>query len=117
MGRGGRLEDKEERNTGVEAKTGATHNPLGWDSDDAELLLADGYEDAIIGIVHVHGNVVVLYDADKCVKILMDRDGMTEEEAVEYFNYNTVQAYVGPRTPAYAFLRRPDEQGHTDLLA
>ena len=47
-------------------------------------LFADGFDDAIIGM-DMNGEVYrVVYGIEKMVFILMHRDGMTEEEAVEY---------------------------------
>jgi len=70
-----------------------------------EALLADGFEDAVVGICERFGAVpVVAYDRDKCVDILIQRDGMTYEEAVEYFEFNVAGAYVGEGTPSYLTL-------------
>ncbi len=33
----------------------------------------------------------------------MDRDKMTEEEAVEYLEFNTVGAWVGEQTPVFVY--------------
>jgi len=46
---------------------------------------------------------VVAYDAEKCIKKMIDRDGMTEEEAIEYFEFNVVGAWVGEGTPAFVY--------------
>jgi hypothetical protein len=46
----------------------------------------------------------VIYDEDKCIQILMERDGMTDEEAIEFFEFNVVGAYVGEYTPVYVRL-------------
>jgi len=71
-----------------------------------EAMMADGLEDAIIGIAErCSCPSLVVYDFERCVGILMERDGMTEEDAVEFLEFNTVGAWVGPRTPL--FLRRP----------
>ncbi|WP_273854045.1 hypothetical protein [Guptibacillus spartinae] len=70
--------------------------------DDA--LFADGFDDAIIGYVQRCGMMVVLYDARKCIEILVIDEGMTEEEALDYFSYNVLGAWVGENTPAFAFL-------------
>jgi hypothetical protein len=51
---------------------------------------------------------LVLYDAEKCIDILVKRDGMTEEEASEFFFFNTIGAWVGPGTPLF-FWRPPAE--------
>lgn len=69
-------------------------------------LLADGFEGALIGYVQVFSNVVALYDRDKCLEILVKRDGMSGEEAVEYFDFNVVGAYAGEGTPAFATILR-----------
>lgn len=69
---------------------------------DEEILLADGFEDALLGYMERAGGMLcAAYDRDKCIQILVDRDGMTEEEAEEYFEFNVVGAYVGEKTPAF----------------
>lgn len=69
-----------------------------------EALLADGFEDAIIGIVEgACRPAVVAYDYYKCVEILVKRDGMDEEEADEYLQFNTVGAFVGEMTPLFVY--------------
>ena len=64
-------------------------------------LYADGLEEAFIGIVYRHAMPPVAgYDISKCIEVLM-RDGMTHEEAWEYFGFNTLSAYVGESTPTF----------------
>lgn len=66
-----------------------------------EALLADGLEDAYLGyVINTHHKSVAVYDATKCVEVLM-RDGMTEEEAQEYLEFNTFCAYVGENGPLF----------------
>lgn len=66
-----------------------------------EALLADGLEEAFIGIIcNQHHPKVAVYDYGKCVRILM-RDGITEEEAHEYLEFNTLSAYVGENGPLF----------------
>jgi len=76
------------------------------------VLLADGLEEAFVGVgERWHESedggatrlVVAVYDIDKCIEVLM-RDGMSHEEADEFFVFNTLGAYVGPQTPI--FIRR-----------
>jgi len=75
-----------------------------WEWNE-EALLADGFEDAFVGICERIGSVpVVAYDRYECIRILMDRDGMTDEEAIEYFNFNVAGAYVGEGTPVFLTL-------------
>ena len=67
-----------------------------------EALLADGLEAALIGytVNHHHAHVAV-YDINKCIEVLVDRDGMSHEEADEYLSFNTLGAFVGENGPIY----------------
>lgn len=79
-----------------------------------DALLADGLEDAIIGFtINTHMPHVAVYDAAKCVEVLMKRDGMTHEEAEEFLEFNTYCAYVGPNGPLYIYTgeRHAAEEG------
>lgn len=70
--------------------------------DQKETLFADGFDDAIIGMsVGISARDVVVYDYDKCVEILMVRDKISHEDAVDYIEYNTVNAYFGNYTPIF----------------
>lgn len=70
---------------------------------DPEILLADGFEDALIGYAEILSNVVAVYDRPKCIEILRSQ-GMSEGEAHEYFEENVIGAYLGERTPAFVTL-------------
>jgi len=66
------------------------------------MLKADGFDEAVIGIgVRCGQKDLIVYDSAKCIKILMDRDGMDFEEASEFFSFNTVGAWVGDETPIF----------------
>ena len=56
------------------------------------------YETAVIG-VDTEGRVV--YSFEKMVKYLIDNEKMTEEEAIERIEYNTIRAlpYMGNKAP------------------
>jgi hypothetical protein len=64
-------------------------------------MLAVGFEEALIGYGNQFNNHVAIYNRDKCIDILMQRDGMDIEEAEEYFEYNVQGAYVGEETPVF----------------
>lgn len=73
---------------------------------DSEILLADGFENAFVVIAERCGSPpFATYSYEKCIEILQRRDGMSYEDAVDCFCFNTAQAYVGEATPA--FLLRP----------
>jgi hypothetical protein len=64
---------------------------------EQNFLLADGFDDAIIG---VYGSKLV-YSITKCLDILISRDKMSKDEAYEYFIFNVGDAYVGENTPIW----------------
>ena len=68
--------------------------------DDYSILLADGLDEAFIGIGWQFNTPLAVYDRDKCMEIL-ESQGMTPEEAQEYFYFNTQGAYVGEQTPIF----------------
>ncbi len=60
----------------------------------------DGFDDAIIGYSQrINDPTLAVYSWELMVKILMERDGMSDEEAMEYIEYNCLGAWVGERTP------------------
>ena len=74
-----------------------------------DLLFCDGYDDCIMGVVDRCGsNSCVCYDVEKIVSKLL-KEGMTEEEAYEYFNFNIVGAYVGEFTPCFMSLKLKED--------
>ena len=76
------------------------------DFDDA-ILTADGFDDALVGIVERFGQPdIACYDKEKCIEILAK--DMSYEEATEYFYYNVIGSYVGEHTPCY--LSVPDKK-------
>jgi hypothetical protein len=43
----------------------------------------------------------VIYDRERCIAILVERDDMSYDEALEFFDFNVACAYVGPGTPIF----------------
>lgn len=70
---------------------------------DGELMLLEPsyFDKAIVGIISNINVNAVCYDKSKIIKILMKEDKMTEEEALEYFDFNITGAWVGEHTPVY----------------
>ncbi len=63
------------------------------------FLKADGFDGAIIGVDET--NMRLVYSVSKCIEILMK--DMSEEDAIEYFNFNVSGAYVGEKTPIWCW--------------
>jgi len=69
------------------------------------MLIADGLDEAIIG---TSTKDLAVYDVYKIIAILVARDGMTEEEALEFFEFNIDGSYMGEQTPIFVFLDEGD---------
>jgi len=63
-----------------------------------ESIKADGFDDCIIGITY---DQRIVYDIHKMIKQMVEKDGMTEETAHEYFDFNIAGAYIGEDQPIY----------------
>ena len=79
-----------------------------------DILLADGFDNALVGVANVRGEEVALYDTAACLAKLIVEDGMSEQEALEFFEFNVVGAYVGPKTPVFAMIYRRVEFAEPD---
>lgn len=80
-----------------------------------EAVVFDGpdFDEAIVGVTE-EGRVV--YDFDKMVKVLVDRDGMEEMEAIEFIEYNSIRAlpYVENAPVVMTQLRLEDVDQQTE---
>lgn len=67
-----------------------------------ECLIADGLDDAIIDVTAGINpqSMCVVYDYHKCVDIFIQQ-GMSWREAIEWMEFNVVNAYVGENTPVF----------------
>ena len=82
------------------------------DMGHEEALLFDNpdYDEAIVGVTD-EGKVV--YDYDKMVQILVERDGYEELEAIEWIEYNTIRALPYFKNPPIVMNRlRLEEEDH-----
>ena len=62
-------------------------------------VLLDGYDDAVIGIEPYENRLV--YNKNKMIEILIEKDCMDYEEAYEFLEFNVWTAYMGETTPIY----------------
>ena len=66
-----------------------------------EALFADGYDRSIKGIGFRDNTPVVLYSSPLCIQQLMEDNEWSEEDALDWFNFNTLGAYAGENTPLF----------------
>ena len=75
-------------------------HPIDLAEYNEDMLFADGFDDALIGIVERAGlPPIACYNKEKCIEILMK--DMSLEDADDYFYYNVVGSYVGENTPCF----------------
>jgi hypothetical protein len=65
---------------------------------EEEILKADGFDDAIIGIDY--HSIRLIYSCRMALDILV-KEGMSEYDAIEHFEYNVINSYVGEKTPIW----------------
>ena len=67
-----------------------------------DLMFATNFDNAIIGVsMGISCGTKVVYDAEKMARTLVVSEGMTYNEAWEYLEFNTFNAYVGDNTPIF----------------
>lgn len=72
--------------------------------ENESALTADGFDSCLIGLCHQFGRpTVACYDRDKCIRKLME-DGMSHEEAEEFFEFNVIGSGMGKNTPVFVKL-------------
>lgn len=69
-----------------------------WGYEDVLIFENPSYDDALIGVTTENRAV---YDYDLMVECLVNHDGLTHEDAVEWIEYNTLRAlpYYGDTAP------------------
>ena len=65
-----------------------------------DAMRMDDYDDCVAGIAVGFKGSCLIYDMRKIIN-KMKKDGMTEDEAWEYFDYNVLGAWVGDYTPMF----------------
>lgn len=67
--------------------------------EDEQFLKADGFDSAIIGVDE--STMRLIYSVSKCIEILCE--DMSEEDAIEYFDFNVSGSYMGEKTPIWCY--------------
>tara|TARA_R100000306_G_C4279280_1_gene94227 strand:- start:23 stop:319 length:297 start_codon:yes stop_codon:yes gene_type:complete len=77
-------------------------------SENPDAIIYDGMDDALIGVYRgisdgqvgtYEEEAIAVYSYVKYIEIYIKRDGMSEEEAVEFFDYNVDGVYIGKFQP------------------
>ena len=66
------------------------------------MLFADGLEEGFVGVARRCGQPdLAVYSIPLAIRVLVQRDGMSEEEAREYLEFNSIGAWGGEETPIW----------------
>jgi hypothetical protein len=69
---------------------------------EGEAIFADGLDEALIGIGRrFNSNPVACYSIPHILSIFQKRDGMSYEDAVEFFEFNVIGGWFGDYTPMF----------------
>ncbi len=67
-----------------------------------EAIVLDGLDDAIVGIGHSKDlEPRLIYSINIIILTLMERDKMTQQEAIEFYDYNIADGYFGNHGPIF----------------
>lgn len=69
--------------------------------DNEFTFLPEEFDHTIMGVIEAIGaEPKICYDREGVIQQYIE-EGMTHEEAIEYFDYNTIGSYVGETTPVF----------------
>lgn len=66
---------------------------------EESFLIADGFDNAVIGVDQQ--SMRLIYSVSKCIEILTE--DMSQEDAIEHFEFNVSGSYVGEKTPIWCY--------------
>jgi len=68
--------------------------------DNSHAIRLDGLDAAVIGTGNQYTKqTLLIYSARLIIEIFMTRDGMSEEDAIEFFDHNVACLWAGKGTP------------------
>jgi len=71
-------------------------------AENIKKLKMDGFNDCIEGIVERFGQIdIICYNKEKVIQKLIDDGECSYEEAMEYYEFNQLGAWVGEGTPCF----------------
>jgi hypothetical protein len=103
----------------TDQRTLSSEQILSWIDETFELVVyPQGFADCIVGVAEKYGGPpVAVLDIEKMLTKL-EEQGLTHEEAIEYFEHNIFKAFVGEQTPVYMHIpnfRIEKKEGTTEV--
>ena len=66
---------------------------------DETFMFADGFDDAILGICEATNRII--YSKQRIIEILVMKEEMEYDDALDHFGFNIAGSYVGEMTPIF----------------
>ncbi len=67
-----------------------------------DILLMDDFDDCVIGVCNRFGqDPIVAYDYNLVINKMVNEWEMDIDEALEYYEFNQIGAWVGDKTPCF----------------
>ena len=74
-----------------------------------EALCMDGFDDCIIGVCYrINQPPITAYSLKKVIEKMVTEEGMSYEEAYEFYEYNQLGSWLGENTPCFLELEEDE---------
>ena len=84
-----------------------------------QAMALEGFDDCLAGTAIRPGmnGPVFCYDIDKLIPKLVEREGLSEDEAFDWFHDHILDSWAGEGTPIFIYprLEKKDEKGNQGL--
>lgn len=69
------------------------------------MIILEGFDEAVIGVGESFGweTPRIVYDYQKCLDLLMKANDWDKENAIEWMDYNVINAHMGKGNPIFVF--------------
>lgn len=68
---------------------------------DSKIITYHGLDSAIIDYCDIYNKTIAIYDKDKVIKILMDKNNWPKDDSEDFYEYNIIDTYAGELTPGF----------------
>jgi hypothetical protein len=69
---------------------------------ESEILKCDGYDDCILGYdYNWDGRIRLIYSVKAILDKMVKEEGLSDDDAIEHFEFNFRGAYMGENTPIW----------------
>lgn len=73
----------------------------GFDPEEMGLVVMTGFDDCVVGVVEQFGKPPVVCYSKPRVLLKLMHDGLSPEEAEEFWAFNQIGSYIGESTPCF----------------